>query len=90
MSAPESLRFASEPTPEGEQTLVPGVTPISLGDRLAWRAAQPLGPTKGQRPCDLGLFDLGARTQLELFGARPAAADAPTPDELPLPEEGGG
>jgi hypothetical protein len=67
MSAREPA-FASEPTPDGEQTLVPGVAPISLADRLAWRAAQPLGSRKAQRPCDLGLFDTNARNQLELFG----------------------
>jgi hypothetical protein len=87
MSAPEPS-FASEPTPEGEQSLVPGVTPISLADRLAWRAAQPLAPAKPQRPCDLGLFDRGARNQLELFGARRAVP--PQPDPLPPPEPGGG
>jgi len=59
--------FAVEPTPIGFQTLVPGVVPISLADRLAARAAAPLEPKKPQRPCDLGLFDLNARNQLDLF-----------------------
>lgn len=89
MSAPEPPRFATEPTAQGEQSLVPGVTPITLGDRLAWRAAQPLAPTKAQRPCDLGLFDTNARNQLELFAARPSPV-RPDPDELPSPEPGGG
>jgi hypothetical protein len=90
MSAPERPAFAVEATPEGEQSLVPGVTPITLADRLAWRAAQPLAPSRPQRACDLGLFDLNARAQLELFAARalpPAAQDF---DELPPPEPGGG
>jgi hypothetical protein len=32
----------TEPTPEGEQILVPGVAPISLRQRLAPRLAAPL------------------------------------------------
>lgn len=70
MSAPEPAAFAHEPTLLGEQSLVPGVAPISQADRLALRAAQPLAPSKPQRPCDLGLFDLNARNQLELFAER--------------------
>jgi hypothetical protein len=64
--APESC-FLTEPTAVGEQTLVPGVAPISLRDRLAIRAAAPLEPKKPQRPPDIGLFDLTARNQLDLF-----------------------
>jgi hypothetical protein len=60
--------FLAEPTAVGEQTLVPGVAPISLRDRLAIRAAAPLEPKKPQRPPDIGLFDLAARNQLDLFG----------------------
>lgn len=59
--------FAAEPTPIGLQSLVPGVAPISVADRLAQRAAAPLEPRKPQRPSDLGLFDLNARNQLDLF-----------------------
>lgn len=59
--------FAVEPTAIGPQTLVPGVAPITPRDRLAARAAAPLEPKKAQRPCDLGLFDLNARLQLDLF-----------------------
>jgi hypothetical protein len=90
VSAPGPFPFASEATAEGEQSLVPGVAPITLADRLAWRAAQPLGPTKAQRPCDLGLFDTNARNQLELFAAAPRPAAAADPDPLPPPEPGGG
>ncbi len=53
---------------EGTQLLVPGVAPISLRDRLAIRAAAALEPKKPQRPPDIGLFDLAARNQLDLFG----------------------
>jgi hypothetical protein len=90
MSAPEHSPFAVEATPEGEQSLVPGVAPITLADRLAWRAAQPLAPSRPQRACDLGLFDLNARAQLELFAARALATAAQDFDELPPPEPGGG
>jgi hypothetical protein len=63
----EESSFAVEATAIGAQSLIPGVAPIGLADRLAWRAAQPLAPAKPQRPCDCGLFDLNARDQLELF-----------------------
>ncbi|TPG18768.1 hypothetical protein EAH87_11920 [Sphingomonas koreensis] len=75
--------FAVEPTAIGAQSLVPGVAPITPGDRLAWRAAAPLEPKKPQRPCDKpvlsarpagsrrGLFDLAARNQLDLSAPLP-------------------
>lgn len=59
--------FAIETTEAGLQTLVPGVVPVTLGDRLAVLAAAPLVPRKRQRPADHGLFDLNARNQLEMF-----------------------
>jgi hypothetical protein len=90
MSAPKPSRFESETTEQGEQTLVPGVAPVTLADRLAWRAAQPLGPERAQRPCDHGLFDTNARAQLELFEAPARAAGERHRDELPPPEPGGG
>ena len=65
MSAAPPL--ASEQTPIGEQTLVYGVTPITPRDRLAMRANAPLEPRKAQRPANHGLFDLGARNQIEMF-----------------------
>lgn len=74
--------FAIEATAIGPQTLVPGVTPITMRDRLQWRAAAPLAPTKAQRGCDHGLFDLAARHQLEMFGGAPATSAA-TPSDMP-------
>jgi hypothetical protein len=59
--------FAVEVTAIGPQSLVPGVVPITPRDRLDARAAAPLLPVKPQRPCDLGLFDMNARNQLDLF-----------------------
>ena len=57
----------SEPTPEGEQTLVPGVAPITVRERLVRLTEAPLIPRKLQKPLDIGLFDLAARNQLDLF-----------------------
>ena len=59
-----ALPLASEPTPIGEQTLVPGVVPITPRDRLAIRANAPMEPRKPQRPADHGLFDMVSRTQI--------------------------
>ena len=56
-----------EATPIGNQTLVPGVAPITPAARLAMRANAPMEPRKPQRPADHGLFDTNARNQIELF-----------------------
>ena len=61
------IPFETEPTPIGEQTLIPGVRRVSIYERLMVLAAQPLGPKKSQKPCDLGLFDEVARNQLDMF-----------------------
>lgn len=55
----------TEITPEGEQIVTPGVTPVTLRDRLALRMAAPLEPKRPQKPCDIGLFDLDARNQID-------------------------
>jgi hypothetical protein len=65
--AAEERALQSEPTDAGEQTLVPGVKPISLRERLEWRAQAPLQPRRLQQPLDIGLFDLADRNQLDLF-----------------------
>lgn len=59
--------FEAEDTVAGVQTLVPGVAPLTLGDRLAVLANAPLLPRRAQRPANHGLFDTNARNQLELF-----------------------
>lgn len=66
MTAP-AASLQSEPTPEGEQTLVPGVRPVTTRERIEARMAAPLIPRKPQKPPDIGLFDLAARNQLDLF-----------------------
>ena len=63
--------FASELTPIGAQTLVPGVKPITQRDRLDMLAAAPMLAKKAQRPADSGLFDMNARSQLGLFTGKP-------------------
>tara|TARA_R110002110_G_C13041633_1_gene679902 strand:+ start:351 stop:614 length:264 start_codon:yes stop_codon:yes gene_type:complete len=68
----------TETTPEGEQIVAPGVSPITLADRLAVRAAQPIAPKRNpyapQKPCDLGLFDDAARNQLDMLDFLRAAS----------------
>ena len=59
--------FEAEPTAIGAQTLVPGVRPITQRDRLDMLAAAPMLAKKPQRPADSGLFDFGARNQIEMF-----------------------
>jgi hypothetical protein len=67
MSARDTALFASEPMPEGEQILIPGVPPVTLRERLALLLAAPLIPRKPQKPLNIGLFDDDARNQLDLF-----------------------
>jgi len=63
--------LATEATPEGQQTLVPGVRPLTLRDRLEARMAAPMAPRRNpdarQKPLDIGLFDEAARNQLDLM-----------------------
>jgi len=71
MSALPSARFETETTPEGAQTLVPGVRPVTLRERLEARMAAPMAPKRNpnarQKPLDIGLFDEAARNQLDLL-----------------------
>lgn len=60
-----------EPTEAGLQGLIAGIAPISLACRLRLRAAAPLEARKPQQPCDLGLFDVNARNQRDLFSKLP-------------------
>lgn len=56
-----------EPTEQGDQALMPGVTPISTRQRLELIAAAPMTTDKPQQPLDIGLFDEAGRRQLALF-----------------------
>ena len=69
MSAASPIPFETEPTAIGEQSLIPGVRPVSIRARLEALAAHPLVSLRGQQPCNLGLFDEDARNQLDLFSA---------------------
>ena len=64
-------KLPTETTPEGEQIVAPGVRPITLKDRLDWRARQSIAPkrnpTAPQKPCDIGLFDEAARNQFDML-----------------------
>ena len=60
----------TEVTEVGEQTLMDGVRPISLRDRLTVMASQPMRPKRNphtpQKSCDHGLFDEVGRAQTDL------------------------
>jgi len=60
----------SETTEVGDQTLIDGVRPVTLRDRLAMLAAQSMtprrNPTAPQKQCDHGLFDEVGRAQIDL------------------------
>lgn len=57
--------FQTETTPEGEQSLAPGVAPVTEREWLEALMSQP--KTGKAAPCNHGLFDLGARDQIEMF-----------------------
>lgn len=60
----------TEATEVGNQTLIDGVRPITLRDRLTIMASQPMTPKRGsntpQKQCDHGLFDEVGRAQIDL------------------------
>lgn len=56
----------AEKTEAGTQTLMRGVAPITLRDRLTVLAAAPLAPRAAQKRCNTGLFDLESRRQIDL------------------------
>ena len=60
----------SEQTEVGEQTLIIGVAPVSLGAKLTARTRHPMLPKRNpnavQKSCDIGLFDKVGRAQIDL------------------------
>lgn len=60
----------TETTEVGEQTLMEGVRPITLRDRLRVMAASPMTPKRNpnapQKQCNHGLFDEVSRAQTDL------------------------
>jgi len=75
----------TETTPEGTQALVPGVTPVTVRERLDVMARKPMTGKRGpvlQKPCDIGLFNEDARNQLDLIDQLYASENTqPTPSE---------
>jgi len=60
-----------ESTEVGEQSLIDGVLPVTLGEKLTAHTAHPMTP-KGnphaeQKPCNHGLFDEVGRAQIDLL-----------------------
>jgi len=78
MSAIPSAAFETEATPEGEQTLMPGVRPVTIKDRLEAHMAAPMAPKRNpnarQKVLDIGLFDEDVRNQLDLLDFLRAAS----------------
>lgn len=67
---PDAIRpqSAVERTPEGEQFLIDGVTPITQGDRLAQRQAARMGGEPRGADSEIGgLFDPYAKARTDLF-----------------------
>ncbi len=60
----------SELTEVGEQTLIDGVRPVTLGEKLTARTSHPMVPKRNpnaeQKSCDIGLFDEVGRAQIDL------------------------
>ena len=60
----------SEHTEVGEQTLITGITPVTLGEKLTARTTHPMVPRRNpnavQKSCDIGLFDEVGRAQIDL------------------------
>ena len=60
-----------ESTEVGEQTLIDGVRPVTLGEKLTARTSHPMTPRRNpnafQKPCDHGLFDEVGRAQIDLL-----------------------
>jgi hypothetical protein len=52
--------------PDPAQTVIPGVQPVSLVERLNWQAGLPMCPRKPQKPLDIGFWD-PMRDQIEMF-----------------------
>ena len=52
--------------PDPNQINMPGVQPVSMGERLQWQAQMPMQPRRVQKPLDIGFWD-PLRNQLELF-----------------------
>ena len=52
--------------PDPAHIVMPGVQPVSLGERLQFLAQLPMEPRRAQKPLDVGFWD-AMRDQLEMF-----------------------
>jgi hypothetical protein len=52
--------------PEPSQIIMPGVQPVTLGERLQFQAGLPMQPRRAQKPLDIGFWD-PMRDQLDIF-----------------------
>jgi len=64
MAKRKTLPQITPPAPA--QIMMPGVAPVSMGERLSWLADQPMQPSRAQRPLDIGFWN-PMRNQLEMF-----------------------
>lgn len=64
--------FGTERTSAGIQYVAPGIAPVTERARL--EAAQSRTISGGDRPMDVGLFDTGARAQMDMFSDPTAPA----------------
>ena len=60
-----------EPTEVGSQSLIDGVRPVTLGEKLTAQTSHPMTPKRNasavQKPCDHGLFDEVGRAQIDML-----------------------
>lgn len=83
--------YKTEATAQGEQTLIPGVEPVTDRERIQSQADKPM--RGGNRPPpDGGLFDLDSQAQQDIFDSQVAGLlqnrRAPTAGEVRRPDQG--
>jgi len=72
VTADDQSASATERTPEGDQSLIPGVTPVTDGDRAQAGTQRPMRGGQ-EAPPEGGLFDDGARAQDDMFAPEQTA-----------------
>ena len=65
----------TETTGQGQQTLIPGVEPVTDAQRAQLEVDRPM--RGGDRPMDVGLFDTDAQAQTDLLDLVPISREAP-------------
>ena len=64
------MTYKFEHSEVGEQNLIIGVAPVTLGEKLTARTTHPMVPKRQpnavQKSCDIGLFDEVGRAQIDL------------------------